>query len=191
MKKANYDDKKTVIEILSLSFYDNQSVNYIINHGHNRKEIAALMDYSFDVCQEFGDIWLSENREACALVLYPHTKRTTIKSVWFDIKLIFQAIGLTNIQKAIGRESKIKMLQPKVEMAYLWFIGVDPHHQHAGNGSNLLKEVIAEAQKRNLPVYLETSTLKNLPWYKRFGFEIYNQLELGYTLFFLKREPNK
>ena len=38
-------------------------------------------------------------------------------------------------------------------------------------------------------VCLETSTLKNLLWYERFGFEIYNQPELGCILFFLKRKP--
>ena len=192
MIKATTDDKNLVLDLLSLSFNENQSVNYIIRQDKNAKQrIRALMDYSFEVCQEFGDVWLSENREACALVLYPHNKRTTVKSIWLDIRLIFQAIGLTNIQKALGRETKIKTLQEKVKMSYLWFIGVDPQHQHEGIGSNLLKEVIADAAKKDLPVYLETSTLKNLPWYKKFEFEIYNQLELGYTLFFLKHEPNK
>jgi len=37
-----------------------------------------------------------------------------------------------------------------------------------------------------VPVYLETSTLKNMPWYKRMGFEVYDEVELSYTLFFLK-----
>lgn len=37
-------------------------------------------------------------------------------------------------------------------------------------------------------MYLETSMPENLPWYERFGFRIYDRLELGYTLYFLKKE---
>jgi len=144
-----------------------------------------------EVCKVFGEVWLSENEKACALILYPQNKRTTIKSIWLDLKLIFQAIGLRNIQKALDRESKIKKLQPQINMMYLWFIGVAPEYQHLGIGSNLLNDVLGDAGKENLPTYLETSTLKNLPWYERNGFEIYNRLELGYTLFFLKHEPNR
>jgi ribosomal protein S18 acetylase RimI-like enzyme len=76
-------------------------------------------------------------------------------------------------------------------MTYLWFIGVDPAWQHQGIGGKLLNEIIEEANMESLPVYLETSTLQNLPWYERFGFEIYNKLEMSYTLFFLRREPYK
>lgn len=75
-------------------------------------------------------------------------------------------------------------------MVYLWFIGVDPDQQHRGIGSALLGEIIADASNRNLPVYLETSTRRNLPWYERFDFEVYDQLVLDYTLFFLKYIPD-
>ncbi len=99
------------------------------------ERIAALMDYSFEMCSLFGNVWLSNDRTACALVLYPHEKRTSLKAVWLDLKLIFRAIGLDGIKKALDRESKIKTKQPKQAMAYLWFIGVDPAEQHKGTGS--------------------------------------------------------
>jgi len=73
-------------------------------------------------------------------------------------------------------------------MYYLWFIGVDPDQQNKGIGSSLIKEVIEEAHSQQRPVYLETSTLKNIPWYEKFGFKIYNELNLGYRLYFMKKE---
>jgi ribosomal protein S18 acetylase RimI-like enzyme len=115
----------------------------------------------------------------------------TLKSILLDIKLIFSCIGVENIKKALVRESKIKQLQPKTTMYYLWFIGVDPEYQNEGIGSILLDEVIKDSKYKQRPIYLETSTLKNLPWYKKYGFQIYNELELAYKLFFLKRELDK
>jgi ribosomal protein S18 acetylase RimI-like enzyme len=121
-------------------------------------------------------------------VLFPDQKRTSLKSVLLDAKLIFSCVGVSNIKKALTRESKIKNLQPKELMYYLWFIGVDPQYQNAGAGTKLLNEVIEDAKNHNRSIFLETSTLKNIPWYKKFGFDIYNELDLGYNLFFLKRE---
>lgn len=192
MIKATDEDKQSIIDILARSFGANQSVNYIIRQDKKRPErIDVLMDYSFDVCKLFGEVWLSEEKKACALVLYPHIKKTTPRSIYLDLKLIFRAIGLSGINKAMKREALIKEKQPKVPMAYLWFIGVDPQYQHSGIGSKLLKEVIEHAKNQRLPVYLETSTERNLPWYHRSGFQIYDQLVLTYVLHFLKYERAK
>ena len=73
-------------------------------------------------------------------------------------------------------------------MYYLWFIGVDPKEQNKGTGSALLNEVIKMGRVKQRPVCLETSTLKNIPWYEKFGFTIYNKLHFGYEPFCLKKE---
>jgi len=192
MKKADHNDKNLVVDILTKSFDTNQSVNYIVKQDQKRvKRISALLNYSFEVCHMFGDVFLSDDRKACALILYPDKKKTTLKSILLDIKLIFSCIGVENIKKALSRESKIKQLQPKELMYYLWFVGVDPEYQNEGIGSILLYEIIKDSKHKQRPIFLETSTLKNLPWYKKYGFQIYNELELSYKLFFLKKELDK
>ncbi|PSR57428.1 N-acetyltransferase [Adhaeribacter arboris] len=188
MIKADYKDKKLVVDILTLSFAANQSVNYIIKQGNNQLErIQYLMEYSFEVCYLFGDIFLTEDRNACALILYPDKKKTTFTSIILDAKLIFFGIGLMNIKKTLSREALIKEIHPKEPMYYLWFIGVHPKYQNKGMGTKLLKEILRDSYLKKRTIYLETSTLKNLPWYQKLGFHIYYELDLGYTLFFLKR----
>lgn len=189
MKKAEKNNKPLVIEILAKSFNSNSSVNYIIKQDSKReKRIRALMDYSFEVCSAFGDVFLSDDKKACALIVYPDKKKATLKSILLDIKLIFQAVGLGNISKTLKREKLITTIQPKVPMSYLWFIGVDPLTQGRGIGSKMLQEIIDYSNSNNRPIYLETSTVKNLPWYEKFGFEVYNEKELTYHLYFFKRD---
>jgi hypothetical protein len=189
MIRANYTDKERVVDILTRSFDDNKSVNYIVKQDAKRIDrIRNLMRYSFEMCYRFGEVFLSDDRTGCALVVLPHKKKATIKSILLDLQLIFSSIGFGNINKALSRGNKIKELQPHKPMYYLWFIGVEPGKQHNGTGSTLLKEVTQQAALLNLPVYLETSTVKNLPWYKKYGFEVYNELDLGYRLYFLKRD---
>lgn len=192
MINAELKDKNLVVDILTKSFDTNQSVNYIIKQDRKRiKRVTALMDYSFEVCYLFGDVFLSDDKKACALVTYPDKKKTTLKSILLDVKLILSAVGLKNIKKTLGRETLINKIQPKEPMYYLWFIGVEPEYQNEGIGSILLSEVIEDSERKKRPIYLETSTLKNLPWYKKFGFKVYHELDLSYKLFFLKRELDK
>ena len=187
MIKAAYNDKDLVVDILAKSFETNQSVNYIIRQDARKlKRIRHLMDYSFELCFLFGDVFLSADKKACALVLYPEKKKATLKAILLDLKLIFFSVGLQNIRKTLAREAMIKKLQPRERMAYLWFIGVDPEYQNTGIGTQLLNEVIQNSRLKNRPVYLETSTAKNLPWYKKVGFQVYQELDLTYKLFFLK-----
>ena len=192
MIKAVAQDKPLIVDLLSRSFQHNKSVQYIVGEQQAQEQrIYALMDYSFEVCQRFGAVWLSDDRTACALSLYPHCKHTTFKSVWLDIKLIIEAIGIRRLFKTLKRESRIKSIQPQVAMCYLWFIGVDPDQQHQGTGSKLLTELVEDATRKNLPLYLETSTVSNVAWYEHLGFKAYGQIDLDYTLFFFKREPDK
>ncbi|WP_244214271.1 hypothetical protein [Pedobacter jejuensis] len=111
MIKARAEDKAIAVEILSTSFKDNLSVNYIVKQDKKKlKRIEALMDYSFEICHLFGDIFLSDDKKACALVLYPDKKKTTIKSIMLDFNLILSCIGIENIKKTINREAIIKKI---------------------------------------------------------------------------------
>jgi hypothetical protein len=192
MIRAEYKDRSSVVDILASSFEDNKSVNYVIPQIKDRKQrIRRLMEYSFDVCYIAGKIFLSEDKKGCALVMLPDMKKTSFRSIWLDLKLIVTCIGLFNSKKALVREARIKKLQPKGPVYYLWFIAVDPAQQGRGTGSKLLNEIIRESEAEKRPVCLETSTLKNLPWYRKSGFTVYNEMDLGYKLFFLKRDVYK
>jgi len=188
MLKARYSDKERVVDILSKSFDDNKSVNCIIKQDRKRTQrIKKLMEYSFDLCYLFGDIFLSEDKEGCALVVMPDKKRTTLKSIFLDVKLVLLVIGLSNIKKAMKRESIVNKHHPELPFYYLWFIGVEPAAQNNGIGTKLMNGVINDAKMNHRPIYLETSTLKNIPWYEKLGFAVYNKVNFGYELFCMKK----
>ncbi|MEJ5993209.1 GNAT family N-acetyltransferase [Pedobacter sp. Du54] len=188
MINANENDKSLVADILTSAFLHNKSVNYLIpQDGLKMFRIHELMQYSFEICLLFGEVFLCDDRKGCVLLLYPELKRTTFRSVWLDLKLIFKGIGFRNMFKAIKRESRINAVRPDQRMAYIWFIGVMPEYQHFGLGKRLIEEVIIKTASDDRKIFLETSTIENLPWYRKFGFEVYEELTFGYTLFFLKR----
>jgi len=188
MRKATSSDKSVILDILTRSFDDNKSVNYVVKQDHKRVDrITGLMDYSFSVCNEFGEVWVADDQQACALILFPDKKRSTFRTLLWDLKLALSVIGLDRVNAVLKREAMIKSNHPKESIAYLWFIGVNPELQGKGVGSSFIQEVIKECERKNRPIYLETSMEKNLPFYQKFGFEIFQSLQLSYTLYQLRR----
>lgn len=188
MRRGNADDNQLVIEILEKAFDDNKSVNYVVKQDQKRRErIKGLMEYSFNVCNAFGEVWISDDQQACALILHPDQKRTSLRTLIWDLKLAFSVVGIDRVGTVLKRESMIKSNHPKQPFSYLWFIGVNPQRQNKGIGSAFIMDVINECERKKRPIYLETSMEKNLPFYKKFGFEIFHSLDLSYTLYHLRR----
>ncbi len=188
MKKAQYQDKPQIVEMLTEAFHDNQSVNYVVKQDEKRMErVRALMEYSFEMCWNWGEVYLSEDESAAALLLEPHRKQTNLKAIWLDLQLALKAVGLLRVGKVLSRESRIKQHHPKAPFFYLWFIGVATEQQGKGIGSQLLSDIIGESEQRGYPIYLETSTVRNLPLYGRHGFEIYEEMDFGFTLHLMRR----
>ena len=73
---AKYCDKSTVVQILTKSFDDNKSFNYIVRQNRNRVYfIEKIFEHFFELCYSFGKVYLSDDKTGCALVLLPDKKK--------------------------------------------------------------------------------------------------------------------
>lgn len=186
MIKATNKDKDQIIDILSAAFNENKSINFIIKQDAKRESrLKFLISYSFFMGMNFGEVFLTKDRRACVIILYPHKKRVSLEAVWWDIKLVFCCIGLFNVLKVMKRESSLKKFHPNEDFAHLWYIGVEPKSQGLEIGTVLMEQLLSTIE---LPFYLETSTERNIPFYKKFGFEVIGVADgLNYKLNVLKR----
>jgi GNAT superfamily N-acetyltransferase len=62
---------------------------------------------------------------------------------------------------------------------YLPLMGVDPSQQGKGLGSALLQYTLIQFDRDNKLAYLESSNPRNIPLYKRHGFELLGSIQLG------------
>ena len=193
MIHTNKTDKETVAHILTESFDQNKSANWAIKKGENRKKrLNALMRYAFDVCSDVNGAFLSEDKKAALLFDLPLSKnKNKVLTTYYDIQLIFNAVGPTRVMRLLKREAYIKEKHPVTDFIYLWFVGVLPGYQKKGYGSAMLENLIVISEQKNMPIYLETSMPENLPFYKKYDFEIYHEWKSEYADFpvwFLKRD---
>jgi ribosomal protein S18 acetylase RimI-like enzyme len=62
---------------------------------------------------------------------------------------------------------------------YLPLIGVDPAHQGEGQGDALMVYALARCDRDHVAAYLESSNPRNIPFYRRHGFEQLGAIQAG------------
>ena len=86
----------------------------------------------------------------------------------------------------------IDKVHPRESLWYLELLVVEPTAQRGGVGAALQDHVYRLADRDQLPSYLETQKVENLAYYRRFGYEVVDELhpvKKGPPLWTMRREP--
>jgi ribosomal protein S18 acetylase RimI-like enzyme len=88
---------------------------------------------------------------------------------------------------------KMSSFHPNEPHWYLPLLGVDPLHHGKGLGSALMDHAMILCDKDNKFAYLESSNPKNVPFYKRHGFEILGTIQVNTSppIIPMLRKPHK
>ncbi|MGO9456012.1 MAG: GNAT family N-acetyltransferase [Acidimicrobiales bacterium] len=85
----------------------------------------------------------------------------------------------------------IGAIHPTEPHWYLAALGTDPDRQGRGVGSALLGPVLTRCDEDGLRAYLESSKARNVPFYRRHGFEVTGEVRLpgGPVVWTMWRDP--
>lgn len=86
----------------------------------------------------------------------------------------------------------IDKVHPREPHWYLELLVVDPSAQRAGIGGLLQQPILEEADCEGVPCHLETQNPDNLPYYRRFGYDVEHELHPvagGPPLWTMRRQP--
>jgi GNAT superfamily N-acetyltransferase len=84
---------------------------------------------------------------------------------------------LGKVVRALQAQHLIDRLHIREPHWYVSVLGVHPASQGTGLGRALLDTPLAWADRDRLPTYLETANERNLTFYRRFGFEVVQQVD--------------
>ena len=109
-------------------------------------------------------LWLPPNVNPDEDSLITLVKRTVYDQIQKDFFSVFEQMG---------------RYHPSEPHWYLPLMGVDPSQQGKGVGSALLQHTLMQLDHDNKLAYLESSNPRNIPLYKRHGFEILGTIQIG------------
>ncbi|MDO5968307.1 GNAT family N-acetyltransferase [Flavivirga aquimarina] len=191
MIKASNKDKEIVIDILTSAFEsykEDSSINLIVKQDEKRVErMRVLMGYLFERAMLFGDVFLSDDKEACVLIKYTEKEKVTLKTIWFDIGLVFRCIGVKGLIKVIKRQYIAKRHYPKENHIRPMIIGVKSGVKGKIKAGKLMLSVLKYHSANKLPVIIDTVSEYNLRLYQKIGFKIIEkETSLGFPIYFLR-----
>lgn len=98
--------------------------------------------------------------------------------------------GRLRVGRAVTDE--MKAAHPEEPHWYLAVIGSDPAVRGGGFGAALMRSRLDRCDAEAAPAYLESSSIDNVPYYQRFGFEVTGEIVIpdgGPTLWCMWRAP--
>ena len=182
---------------LALAFRDDPIFRYIFKTPEKYQKCAAWM-FSCWVQWSvmYGKAWMSEDGKAVVLMRSLDTPKMSL------VSMINAGMLLTPVK--LGWPSFwrfyfkiVKLLDKKHEEImgtqphwYGWMIGVDPGKK--GIGRELMNHCFKIADDRQIPIFLETSTERNVALYNHKEFELRDKTHFvpgNFTLYFMVRTP--
>lgn len=112
---------------------------------------------------------------------------------WQELSFAIRMLPLLGMRAlSVGRAfGQLEALHPGPPHWYLYAVGTDPAHQGKGVGAALLEPLLERCDAESRGAYLEASRPENVPYYRRFGFEVTGEFVLprGPVVWRMLREP--
>ena len=178
-------DIPAAVDALIDSFQDDPLWNVVFRDDPNEdRSRRAFFECPLRYGLTYGEVYASSPALEGIVVWVPG--RRSDMSVWRMLRC-----GALRAAIGMGKESvrRLKILSDTVvpdrkrhmngrAYSYVMVIGVRTAHQGKGIGSRLMKVITAECDAAGTPLYLETETEANVPFYEKHGFKVIERVTL-------------
>lgn len=164
-----------VLPSLVEAFADDPVFQYLLPGGYDdRRARLAFRMLGLNMIQH-GEVWSTPGREAAAFWAVPGHWKVPWSSIAKTLPLTVRAYG-RNLARALFWLSKMEKVHPREPHYYLEVVGTEPASQGRGLGASLITPFLDRADAEGIGVYLESSKDSNVPYYRRFGFEVVGEI---------------
>jgi GNAT superfamily N-acetyltransferase len=194
VQKATAADTSALAQTLARSFYDDPAISWMVPDDERRRRLgpAGFAGWLKRIYLPKDEVYTEPGRKAAALWSPPGKWRMSIGL----------QLRLTPLMVRLGGPTRMPLILKGLTMMdrkhpddrphwYLGVLGTDPDHQGKGLGSAVMQPVLDRCDAEGLGAYLESSKEQNVPFYRRHGFEVTEEVRLpeGPPLWLMWREP--
>ena len=159
-------------EVLRDAFLDDPVFTWMVPDAEARRGgLVQFMGASVDLSMRRGHAYSTDDGQAVALwsppeiELYDGPGMEPIEDFFRDVIADRADLVLTSMLE-------LNALHPPEPHFYLGVIGTRPSAQGKGHGAALLKTVLDRCDATGTGAYLESSSIRNVPFYERHGFRV-------------------
>ena len=176
-RRATAADLRPAADTLTAAFSEDPVTSWLgrddKRHVDGRRALFGHLVESLGLAG--NELWLADDYSAVALWVPPARADLRIP-IREELRLwctMVRFMGLDGLWRARALRQVADEYHPKDKPHfYLMTLGVDPKFQGQGLGSAILAATLAHVDAQHLPAYLESSSPRSVPLYRRHGFEV-------------------
>lgn len=197
VRRAGVEDLARVSATLALAFADYPWTSWTVAADDRRRRLEGLFEANLrGLGPETGEIWVTEDHAAAAVWIPPGAAEGRVEGLAEEpgayMEAAYEALIGDRLPQAREAEALVEVHRPRQPHWYLASLGVRPDRQGEGLGPLMLYPVLSRCNEDSLPAYTETSAHRNVPFYRRHGFEVIKELDVpgdGPHVWLLWRDP--
>jgi GNAT superfamily N-acetyltransferase len=147
--------------------------------GPRSAHVSAFMRIALDIGFPHGHVYASGANAAAAIWAPPDVDLFDDQAVAMFFGLLSEQLGARAGEAGAGLASIGEHHPHHVPHFYLFVLGTARAVQGKGVGSRMLHEILDRCDREGLGAYLESSNIRNVPFYERHGFHVLTEVPLS------------
>ena len=191
IRRARREDIPVMGQMLARAFHDDPIVDWVFRDERRRpKYTRRFFEGRARVLIGQRETYMAEDGAAAAMWARPDEWRDPPLQAFKELAILTPGVGLRAAQVMRGL-ILVESRHPKDPHWYLAVLGTEPTRQGEGLGSALLRRVLDDCDRYEVPAYLETGTERNVAFYTRHGFKVRDEFRLpkGPPIWLMWRDP--
>lgn len=120
--------------------------------------------------------WTTDSHGGAAVWAPPGVRSFPTTAAIRSSPAMLRGFGAKGLARTLRLVNRMEAVHPRDRHWYLEFLATDSHLRGRGIGSTLIGPGLERADADGLPAYLESSKFDNVPFYRRHGFEVLEEV---------------
>jgi len=183
IRPATVADRAKLADSLASAFADDPLFNWMAGTGPDRPlgpKVRVMFGAMINIeLKKAGHlVFADDDGVGVAIWKAPNKWKMPAGDMVRATPAILRAFG-SKAPRMFGALSAIEKVHPKEEHYYLEALGTRQDLQSKGVGSAVIGHMLERCDAEGMPAYLESSNVRNVPFYARHGFEATGEIVCG------------
>ena len=177
MRTATTEDARALSEVLSRGFEDDPVWRWMAPQDRRWPgRMAPVFRHLIGPSIGHRTVWTTTSHEGAAVWAPPGAWSFPTSAAVRSGPAMLRGFGVAGLRRTLRMVGRMEDAHPRERHWYLEFLATDAHLRGRGIGSALIGPGLERADAEGAGAYLESSKLDNVPFYRRHGFEVVEEM---------------